>query len=354
MDCLKIRRVSDLTGGEILASAVMTANFQVLLFEGTVLSAEYIEKLKELGIAEVYVKDEHLVRVEEVVILKTDIEKKFKEKVKSVLERHTYTNSQELVELSKTADHIISNILEEDEVVEKIFDIRERSSDIYEHSLSICTFAVLVALKMNIEKSAVHDLGVACLLHDLGLRYLTFDYNDQDIETLSNMKIVEYKKHPIYAYSALQNETWISNVSKNMILYHHECMDGSGYPFKIKELSLETKIISVCDSFDEMICGVGCSRTKVYEAVEYLRTFKNMKYDSRVVDVFLSFTAVYPVGSQVITNEGDIGFVLRQNKEFPDRPVIQIIQDRNGILVNKDNIIDLVKVNYIFIEKAVR
>ena len=127
---------------------------------------EYIQKLSELGIVEVYIK-ENDTDTEEVVILKNEVEYEFKEKVKTVIEKHTYNNSsQELMELSKTADSIIDNILKEKEVVEKIYDIKERNSDIYEHSINVCSLAILTSLKLELAQKIIHDIGVACLLHD--------------------------------------------------------------------------------------------------------------------------------------------------------------------------------------------
>ena len=277
----------------------------------------------------------------------------FRDRVKSILEKHTYNKNSELMELSQTADNIIMSILEEDEVVEKIYDIKERSSDIYEHSISICSLATLTALKLKLSKQKVHDIGVGCLLHDLGLRYLTIDYADQDVSSLSKMELAEFMKHPVYAYSVLKDENWISDISKNIILYHHELLDGSGYPLHAREIPFEAQIVNICDTFDEMICGIGCKRQRVYEAVEYLKMFKGLKYNKDIVDVFLEFTAVYPAGSHVLLSDNSIGSVIRQNKEFPDRPVVQIMKDKNGKTVNKQIILDLIKVNNIFIEKVV-
>lgn len=349
---MKLCNVSELKGGEVLARAIMTSEFRVLLSEETVLRADYIQKIEELGITEVYIKEDDQVHTQEVVLLKADVENFFRDRVKSILEKHTYSRNDELMELSQTADNIITNILEEEEVVEKIFDIRERSSDIYEHSISICSLATLTALKLKLPKEKVHDIGVGCLLHDLGLRYLTIEYADQDISTLSKIELAEYMKHPVYGYSAVKNENWISNISKNIILYHHEKLDGSGYPLRAKEIPFEAQIVNICDTFDEMICGIGCKRLKVYEAVEYLKTFRGTKYNPEIVDVFLEFTAVYPAGSQVLLSNHFIGRVIRQNKEFPDRPVVQIIKDKNGKSVNNEDIVDLIKVNNIFIEKV--
>lgn len=348
---MKLCKTSDLRGGEILAKPIMTPELQILLADGITLRSEYIEKIKELGITEVYIK-ENDIKAQEVVLLKSDIEDVFRNKVKNIIEKHTYSKNSELVELCNTADSIITNILEEDEIVEKIFDIKERSSDIYEHSISICSLATITALKLKVERNSVHDIGVACLLHDIGLRYLTIDYADQDINMLSHVELTEYMKHPVYGYSALKDENWISEMSKKIILYHHERIDGSGFPLKAKDIPYEAKIVNVCDAFDEMICGIGCKRQKVYKAVEFLKTFKGIRFDAKIVDAFLEFTAVFPSGSKVLLSDGSIGSVLRQNNGFPDRPVISMIKDKDGKAVEKEEIVDLIKINHIFVEKV--
>lgn len=347
---MRLCKVNDLTGTEILAKDAMTLEYKILLSAGTHLKPEYVEKLKELNIREVYVKEEEP-DTKKVVILKEEVEESFKSKVKSILEKHTYSHNENLMELCQTADTIITNILEEEEVVEKIYDIKERSSDIYEHSINLCSLATIVALKMGLTQEMVHDIGVSCLLHDLGLRYLQVPYEDKNLDELTELEYAEYKKHPVYGYSALRDENWISEDSKSMILYHHERLDGSGYPLKTTDISQECRIIQVCDAFDEMICGIGCKRTKVYEAVRYLRNNKDIKFDGKIVDIFLEFTAVYPAGTVVRTSEGETGIVLYQNKQYPDRPVIRITKDRNGMAV--DVVKDLAVYDNLYIDEVI-
>lgn len=350
---MKLRKTSDLKGGEVLARPVMTSDFHVLLSDGITLRPEYIEKIVEIGITEVYVKEDATYQ-EQALLLKKDVGTTFHNKLKSIMEKHTYQKNSELIELSQTADGIISSILEEEEIIDKIFDIKERSSDIYEHSISICSLATLTALKLKMSKESVHDIAVGCLLHDLGLRYLTISYADQPIDTLSSQELIEYKKHPVYGFSAVKDENWISELGKKIILCHHERLDGMGFPLRLRsrDIPLEAKIVSVCDTFDEMICGIGCERQKVYKAVEYLKTFRGVKFETKVVDAFLEFTAVYPAGSEVLLSDGFIGRVIRQNKEFPDRPVVQLLKDKNGVSVSGDKIVDLIKINHIFVEKV--
>ena len=346
------KKIEELVGNEVVAKPLMTWDYQIILPVGAVIRPEYIQKLKELGVIDVWIKDSNSTQTNEIVILKDEVKTSVKQKVKDILERHTYHNNEELSELSSTAEDIITNILEEEKVVEQVFDIRQRSADLYEHSVSVCSMAILTALKLNLDKERINEIGVGCLLHDIGLRYETVEFTNVDIEKLHSSDTAEYKKHPVYGYNALRNENWLSENSLSIVLFHHERLDGSGFPIKNKDISLECRIVSVCDAFDEMICGIGCERTKVHEAVEYLKTFKNTKFDGKIVDVFLSFTAVYPTGTHVVTNEGEVGVVICQNREFQNRPVLRILQDKNGEELKEEVIKDLVKVHNVFIDKV--
>ena len=77
---MKRMKLSELTGNEILAQSLMTWDYQIILPEGAVLKKEYIDKIEEMGILEVYVKEDES---NEIVILKNDIEKTIRSKGKS-------------------------------------------------------------------------------------------------------------------------------------------------------------------------------------------------------------------------------------------------------------------------------
>ena len=349
---MKLMAVDMLKGNEKLGRAVMTKNYRELLAAGTVLKPEYIEKLKELDIKEVYIKcDEKYYK--KVDILKKEVEDTVKLQVKNIIEKHTYAHNEKLMQLNQAAESIISNILSEKEVIERVYDIKERSADIYEHSISTTSLAILIALKMSLSHEDIHDIGVACLLHDIGLRYLTIDYLNKEIEDMNEAEKAEYKKHSIYGYSTLKNEWWISGGSKEIILSHHETLDGCGFPLHLTDISIPCRIVSVCDTFDEMICGIGRKRKKVWEAVEYLKTYKGIKYDTGIVEHLLEFTAVYPAGTTIITGKNEEAIVISQNKEFPDKPVIKLLKDSHGNKVLNEVIIDLSKVDNVSIKDVI-
>ncbi|MBO5094032.1 MAG: HD domain-containing protein [Lachnospiraceae bacterium] len=342
--------VNDMKGGEILANPIMTSEYQILLEEGTVLKKEYIEKIAELGITHVFVKEDKAIRKpEEIYAVKKEVHQKFKNEVKNVLEKHIYQENGELQRLSDAALNIIDDILKEEVVIEEMIELKDRSADLYEHSVSCCSLSTILGLRLKFEQKIIHAITVGALLHDIGLRFIPVRY-DIDIESMPENQKTEYKKHSVYGYSSIEKETWLDKVSKNIILSHHERADGSGYPFRRRDIPKEISVVSVCDAFDEMICGIGCRRVKTYKAIEYLKFFKNIKFDGTIVDEFLKIIAAYPTGSQVLLNTGEIAVVTGQNKGFPERPLLRIVKDQYKMPLFKEKAIDLLKENSIFIE----
>lgn len=350
---MKLCKIEQLSEGNILAKDIYTNDFKVLLSEGTVIKEEYIQKLQDFDIKEVYIREQKNFNQVVIGILKEETERKLKENVRDVMEKHTYRHSEDLKIISAVADEVINNILQEEEVIERVYDIKERSADIYEHSITTCTISIIIAIKMNLSKEVIHDIGVASLLHDIGLRYLIIEYNNQGIENLSINDQIEYKKHPVYGYTALKDEMWLSELSKNIILYHHERIDGSGFPLRVDEIRLEYEIVGLCDYFDERICGLGCEREKTHEVVTELKQMKGKVFSKDLVEKFIKFIAMYPVGSIVKTNEGEIAIVVSQNNHHPDRPVIQVVKDANGKMLKKGRRVDLTSVTHIYVEKVI-
>ncbi|MCM1183918.1 MAG: HD domain-containing protein [Roseburia sp.] len=397
---MKLVTVEDLRDGNVIASDVLLEDYTVVLSKGTVIKEPYIEKLRELDIYTVYIEEEAeeapapksapkaapkapakpapkaeaktpaapksapkketkkpaspKLSMEEITILKEDVREQVKDKIKDILELHVYQKTEGLKKLSETAQNIVEDILEDDAVVEKVYDVKERSADIYEHSLQVCTIATLIALKLGLSEKEVYDISVSALIHDLGLRYLVVRYEDQDINLLPTKEQEEYKKHSIYGYTAIKNEDWLSDTAKEIVLNHHEHKDGSGFPLGTDMVSRMTQIVGVCDEFDELICGVGKARVRVHEAINLIRNYSGIWFDDDIVSAFLQLIAVYPVGSKVKTNKNETAIVMHQNAHFPERPVLRIVEDRFGQVIQGEKIVDLIKDTTVVIQSVIK
>lgn len=142
---------------------------------------------------------------------------------------------------------------------------------------------------------------------------------------------------------------------KDIVLQHHERLDGSGYPFHMegKHLKQEVRIVSLCDQFDNMVYGNLMPRFKVRQAIEYIMSQAGTKFDFTLVQLFIESVAAYPIGTTVVTNEGDSAVVLRQNHKFPTRPVIRLLKNSEGIEYEAFEERDLTKNLTLFIVDSV-
>lgn len=349
---ISLCKTDDLSENDVLAADVVTDDYQVLLSAGTRMRSELILKLEQMGIKEVRIESLDIDEIQGKEILKDEVREKVSSDVRNIIEKHVSSRDNGLDVMVEEADEIINDILGEEKVVDQVYDMKNRKADIYEHSVNLCALSTMISMKMNMPKTSTHDIAVGCLLHDIGFKYLSVEYENRYLKDMTMEEQIEYKTHPISGYEELKNESWLSDTSKSIVLSHHERLDGSGYPFKERDFSTECKIVQVCDEFDELISGIACKPTKVYEAVEYMKVYSGVKFDSQIVENLLAFTAVYPVGTVVRTNEGEEAIVLHQNLKFPDRPVIRIIRDKDGKEVAGFNIKDMLKIHTLFIEDA--
>ncbi len=395
---MKKVKVKSLKGNEILALPIVTDGGTVLIHADVELKPELINRAIRLGIKSLYIKDypeevinkenynhivisseddyddvynegqdvsdsecadvknekkteynnkyieNHIYKVEETAINSRTI-------IKDVLEKHIYRHNSDLKVIGEQAEKIIESVIEEPEVITNITEMRNISTDMYTHCINVCALSTIMALRLKMSEKQVRNISIGAILHDIGLRYIKVPYMNTN-ETYMNVKdALEYKKHTIFGYSSLQDEGWIPDIAKEIILLHHERIDGKGYPFQHKgdKIKTEVKLVSLCDDFESLISGVGSTKLKIYEAIEYIKANQGIKYDATITDKLLESVAVYPVGINVITSEGEMGVVVRQNHKFTDRPVIKMLKHADGSQYKDDVEKDLMKYLTLFI-----
>lgn len=342
---MRIRAVSKLIGGEILAEAILTREKEILIPKGTELKSEYIPLIQSLEIESLMLEDPYEDYEKPHFIIQENSIKKYTESVRKLMEGHIYhENDKSLKIFEVIANDIVKEI--NSSTAEAILDMKERSSNLYEHTIMVTLLSVLVGKKLKLDEQRLYNLALGCLLHDIGLRYVTIPYEGRDLTTVEPAEMFEYKKHTILGYSALQDEKWIPQISRKMILSHHENMEGMGFPMKQKYKETECRIIQACDAFDCYISGMECKRMSVQEALDIIIGNAGKKYDKAVVDNLVSTVAKYPVGTTVKTNVEERGVVISQTVD-PENPIIMILNtdecsERNLMLEENISILGVV------------
>jgi HD-GYP domain-containing protein (c-di-GMP phosphodiesterase class II) len=156
------------------------------------------------------------------------------------------------------------------------------------HQQRVTRIACAIAEEMGLSEDRINELRIAGTLHDLGKIAIPTELLSRSGK-LSSVEFALIKTHPQVAYNILKPIKFPGNTAE-IILQHHERLDGSGYPQGLKgaAILLEARILSVADVMDAM-CAHRPYRASLSlgEALEELSSNKGILYDAAVVETCL-------------------------------------------------------------------
>ena len=120
----------------------------------------------------------------------------------------------------------------------------------FKHSVNVAYLVAEIIHNKGITDN-VEDIICGALLHDVGKLAIPDDI------LLKKGKLTDeewnlMKQHPIFGYEMIKDEEGISDLTKQIVLKHHEKLDGSGYPTQVNDLNYEVQIVTVCDIYDAL------------------------------------------------------------------------------------------------------
>ncbi len=316
---MRIKSVDRLNGGEVLAESVLTSEKAILIPKGTAIREDYVSLIQALGIDALMIEDPYEELEKPNRIIHPARYEAYTNRVQRLMERHIYHSNRALREFEVIANEIVKDI---DAVPENvIFDLQERTADLYGHTVMVTLLSVAVAKRLGFDRKKRYQIALGSLLHDIGIRYITVRCKNRDWEDADPDEVFEYKKHTILGYSAVAEESWIPVIARKMILSHHERLDGSGFPMHQKNRETECRIIQVCDAFDCCISGMECKRMPVHDSLQKIVSEAGIRFDSKIVDELLAMVARYPVGTTVKMTDGKEGVVITQTQDS-ENPIV--------------------------------
>ncbi|PKN80840.1 MAG: two-component system response regulator [Candidatus Cloacimonetes bacterium HGW-Cloacimonetes-1] len=165
------------------------------------------------------------------------------------------------------------------------------ANDIYTkgHSERVTILSLLLGKKMRLSSEELKQLRVGSLLHDIGkIGILTQILSKPDTLTESEYELV--KMHPTIGDKIIAPVGLPRSVHQ-IILQHHEWVNGKGYPHNLKgeDISLLSKIVSVADSFDAMTSQrVYRTDLDIKTAFEEIEQMSGIQFDDDIVRIFCS------------------------------------------------------------------
>lgn len=346
--------VQQLKEGMVVARTIYDGDARVLLHAGIILDDLYIKRLQELGIISIYVNDALTkdIHIPEVISETTRLKviKEIKDNFAN-LENNRKLNVRSV---KKLVDNILDELLQNHRVLIHLTDIRTFDDYTFAHSVNVAILSIMTGITLGYHDLKLKELGLGALLHDIGKTKIGIDILNKP-DDLNKEEYDEIKKHPAYGFEILRQYQDIPLLSAHVAYQHHERWDGKGYPRNLvgEDIHEYARIVAVADVYDALLADRPYRPAyTVNQALTVLKRMANTYLDKNIVTALISNIAIYPIGSIVELNTGDIALVVDVNKDYPTRPVLRVVYHKNTRKLCKPYEIDLSKLTTIVVQKS--
>lgn len=156
------------------------------------------------------------------------------------------------------------------------------------HDLNVAILASAFGKKYGLKNEEIQELILAALLHDIGKKYLPEKLLSK--QTLTWKEKMQLESHTKIGYDVIKNHLKLPEKIAVVALHHHERVDGSGYPDKISEESIDlfSQIVGLCSFFDNLTFNKTEVKVKnVHEALRYIIEKCTKYYSSDILYTFV-------------------------------------------------------------------
>ncbi len=227
--------------------------------------------------------------------------------------------------LDQVANDIVDSVFRNPDAMAILTHLRDKHTYTWRHMMNSAILVAIFAKYLGYDIKAVREMALGALLHDIGLARVPQQLLSKP-GPLNETEMQAMRKHVAQGLAMLKGEKGITSVMLDMLVNHHERLDGSGYPRGIKEdkLSRQARIMAIVDVYDAMTSDRPHKGGE--EPIHVLRYLlsNRKRFDHALVQHFIKCVGVHPVGTIVkLTNER-LALVLEGNSANPIKPKVKV------------------------------
>ncbi|MCI3926837.1 HD domain-containing protein [Paenibacillus sp. TRM 82003] len=330
--------------GMKLDKSILSDEGQVLLGYGYELTPGIINRLRNMGVHQLYIDDP---RTEDILIEETLREETRRTVYTALHQCMDYVKSNGLssdgrvTTFSKLIGESVSAIIDDVTYNRNVPIVHVRSvatmhdspeNHYCNNALNVAVFASKLAMSEGCGNDDLRTVCTAALFHDLG-KLLIPKQLLMKRGKLTEDELLDIRRHTELGYKLLKEDGSISLVAAQCALQHHERVDGKGYPYGLKGNDIHpfAKLIGMIDAYDALVSPRAYRNAMLpHEAMDYLYANVESAYDRCKVEQFRNKVAIFPPGTTVTLNTGERGVISRIDSSCLQRPTVRVLTNPVG------------------------
>lgn len=221
--------------------------------------------------------------------------------------------------------------------------LREQDEFNAMHSINVAILSIAFGRHLQLPKDMLHAIGLGAMLHDIGLNEPSNDIIRSKVR-LDEADFAIVRRHPLDGMYNIKRLNELPPVARDIIRWHHERLDGSGYPhgLKGKEIPRHVLIAAIADAYDAMTSERAYRHAmQPPDALAELHKNAAGTFGRELVQSFIHCIGIYPVGSVVKLNTGAIGMVASTFPGVRLTPLVLLLKDSQGRHMNPRRMVNL-------------
>ncbi|QOR66241.1 HD-GYP domain-containing protein [Cytobacillus suaedae] len=313
--------------GETLSDDIYSDHGILLLKKGTILNETHILQLRNY-------QNRVFINVEEEESLETIPLQSFQElysenlkKIKTIFNDHHPDTLPPIKQIIEDFMPLFEKSIDNTKFINQINKSMSFDEYTYRHCLNVGIISATIGKLLGLKKKELVKLGQMGLLHDIGKMTIPPTLLNKP-DKLTETEWAQVSLHTIKGYEILKK---VTNVDLNVIvaaLLHHERLDGSGYPNKLKQKDIPflVQIVSIADTFDA-ICSERSYQPKksVFAAInELMKEANSNKLNPAIVVPFVKYLMRQYIREEVLLSNGEIAEIVFIHDNEPHQPLVRV------------------------------
>lgn len=233
----------------------------------------------------------------------------------------------DITPLAAVAEEMVDTMFTHGDAMLCLARIRAKDAYLMEHSMNVAILLANFGRYLGLERNVLKELTLGGLLHDVG-KIMTPDEVLNKPGKLTDEEFGVMRQHVVHSYDILSNTAGITPTMLEVAANHHERLDGTGYPQRLKgeQLSLYTRMSGIVDVYDAVTADrVYKQGMQPTQAFRVLLKGIDQHFDAELVTKFIKCMGVYPVGTLVQLSNQRLAVVMQRNEQQPLKPVVKVI-----------------------------
>ena len=244
---------------------------------------------------------------------------------------------------NEAVGNIVGSLVRNPDACTLLYRMKKKGDYIYNHAIGTSIWSATIGRQIGLPPLELKKLALSGLLCDIGKVKISSRILNKP-NKLSSEECQAIKSHIEIDDDFRNNFPGLAESIVETINTHHERHDGSGYPLGIRgdEIPVLSRIVGLADCYDAMISDKPYAKAmSTYDAAKELYELRDIYFQSEIIDEFIQAVGLYPIGSLLELNNGEVGIVVEVYPQHRLKPKLLMLLNSMKEPIEGDSYLNL-------------